>query len=213
MDEAEGPADQPDQLDQTGQPGERASRLALVLAAVLSVLILGLAVLAPLIARALGYERAVADLSAVQTYDIDDRLHSTEDLDYPQTPPAGGAHAPIWLDCGSYDEPVRDEAAVHDLEHGSVWLTYAPSLSEADVARLVAVLPDNAIMSPHENLPSPVVVTVWGAQLALDGAGDERLALFLDKYGDGHTAPEKGATCHGGTSDPSGAAMEPGIGV
>lgn len=197
-------------MDETG---DRAPRLALVLASVVSVLVLGLAVAAPLIARAVGYERTPADLSAVQTYDITDRLHSGDDLDYPQTPPAGGAHAPNWLDCGSYDEPVSDEAAVHDLEHGSVWITYTPSMSEIDVAKLLALLPDNAIMSPHPDILSPVVVTVWGAQLALDGADDERLALFLQEYGDGHTAPEIGVTCHGGTTDPSGAAMEPGIGV
>ena len=35
-------------------------------------------------------------------------------------PPAGGPHDPAWLDCGVYDEPVRDENAVHDLEHGTV---------------------------------------------------------------------------------------------
>ena len=39
-----------------------------------------------------------------------------------------------------------------------------------DVEVLAAVLPDNGIMSPREDLPSPVVVTVWGAQLALDDA-------------------------------------------
>lgn len=126
-------------------------------------------------------------------------------MDYPQTPPAGGAHAPIWLACGVYDEPVRDENAVHDLEHGTVWITHDPGLSQSDLDALAAQLPDNGIMSPHEDLPSPVVVTVWEAQLALDGADDERLGLFLEEYGDGHTAPEFGASCQGGTPDPQGA--------
>ena len=36
-------------------------------------------------------------------------------------------HDPVWLDCGAYDAPVRDENAVHDLEHGSVWITYDPT--------------------------------------------------------------------------------------
>ena len=101
-------------------------------------------------------------------------------------------------------EPVREESAVHDLEHGSVWITYDPALSDRDVDRLLEQLPDNGILSPRGDQPSPVVVTVWGAQLALDRADDERLALFLAEYGDGHTAPEVGVTCHGGTPDPSG---------
>ena len=105
---------------------------------------------------------------------------------------------------------MRDENAVHDLEHGTVWITYDPDLSADDVAALAAQLPDNGIMSPREDLPSPVVVTVWGAQLQLDGADDRRLGLFLEEYGDGHTAPECGVTCQGGTPDPQGALPEEG---
>ena len=154
-----------------------------------------------------------ARLSAVQTWEIDDTRHTDGDVDYPHTPPAGGPHAPIWLDCGVYDVPVRDENAVHDLEHGTVWITHDPELSERDLEELAEQLPDNGIMSPREDLPSPVVVTVWGAQLALDGVRDERLGLFLEEYGDGHTAPEFGVTCNGGTPDPTGAVPEPGVGA
>ena len=45
-------------------------------------------------------------------------------------------------------------------------------------------------MSPYDGLPGPVVVTVWGRQLALDGPDDPRLELFLREFGDGHTSPE-----------------------
>ena len=186
----------------------RSSRLPLVLATVAAVLVLGAALAAPLVDEALRGEEEVQraiDLSLVETWDITDRTHTTDEVDYPQNPPAGGAHAPIWLACGVYDEPVRDENAVHDLEHGTVWITHDPDLSSDDLEALATQLPDNGIMSPREDLPSPVVVTVWGTQLQLDGAHDERLALFLEEYGDGHTAPEFGVTCQGGTPDPGGA--------
>jgi hypothetical protein len=188
----------------------RRSPLLLVLSSVVSVVVLGGALAAPVIARVAGYERAPVDLSGVQAWDITDNRHTDADVDYPQNPPAGGPHAPVWLACGVYDEPVRDENAVHDLEHGAVWITHDPGLPARDVAALAALLPDNAIMSPRAGLSSPVVVTVWGAQLALDGARDERLRLFLTEYGDGHTAPEFGVTCQGGTPDPTGAVPEPG---
>ena len=186
----------------------RSRRLPLVLATVGAVLVLGAALAAPLVNEALRGEEEVQraiDLSLVETWDITDRTHTTDEVDYAQNPPAGGAHAPIWLACGVYDEPVRDENAVHDLEHGTVWITHDPDLSADDLEALAAELPDNGIMSPREDLPSPVVVTVWGTQLQLDGADDERLALFLAEYGDGHTAPEFGVTCQGGTPDPGGA--------
>ena len=171
------------------------------------MLVLGAALAAPLVDQVLrGDEEAqrALDLTLVETWDITDRAHTTDEVDYPQDPPAGGAHAPIWLACGVYDEPVRDENAVHDLEHGTVWITHDPELAADDVEALAAELPANGIMSPREGLPSPVVVTVWGAQLQLDGADDERLGLFLEEYGDGHTAPEFGVTCQGGTPDPQG---------
>ena len=192
----------------------RSSRLPLVLATVGAVLVLGAALAAPLVDRALRGEaeaQRALDLTLVETWDITDRAHTTDDVTYPQTPPAGGAHAPIWLACGVYDEPVHDENAVHDLEHGTVWITHDPALSADDVAKLAAELPDNGIMSPREGLPSPVVVTVWGTRLQLDGADDQRLGLFLEEYGDGHTAPEFGVTCQGGTPDPTGALPEEGV--
>ncbi len=187
------------------------SRLVLALSAGLSALVLGLALAAPGIAALAGVAEEPPDLSEVQVFEITEMGHSTGDLDYPQSPPVGGPHDPVWLDCGHYEEPVRDENAVHDLEHGTVWITYDPDLSSADVDWLLEQLPDNGILSPRDDLPGPVVVTVWGAQLALDGADDERLALFLTEYGDGHTAPEFGVTCHGGTPDPSGAVPDPGV--
>lgn len=186
----------------------RHNRLPLVLASVAAALVLGAALVAPLVDRAIrGDEEAqrALDLTLVETWEITDREHTTDDVTYPQDPPAGGAHAPVWLACGVYDEPVREENAVHDLEHGTVWITHDPDLPDAELETLAEQLPDNGIMSPRDDLPSPVVVTVWGAQLQLDSADDRRLGLFLEEYGDGHTAPEFGVSCEGGTPDPQGA--------
>ena len=205
--------DLPDVAPPPVEEQQRRRNLPLVLAAVASALVLGAALVAPLVDRAIrGEEQAqrALDLTRVETWEITDRAHTTDDVTYPQDPPAGGAHAPIWLACGVYDEPVREENAVHDLEHGTVWITHDPDLSDADRATLAEQLPDNGIMSPREDLPSPVVVTVWGAQLQLDGAGDRRLGLFLEEYGDGHTAPELGVSCRGGTPSPDGSLPEQG---
>ena len=200
--------------EELGSPQRKRRRsLPLVLAGVASALVLGAALVAPLVDRVVrGDERSRRglDLSQVETWEILDRTHTTDDVTYEQNPPAGGAHAPVWLACGVYDEQVRDEVAVHDLEHGTVWITHDPDLSDADRAALADLLPDNGIMSPRDDLPSPVVVTVWGAQLRLDGADDPRLGLFLEEYGDGHTAPEFGVSCQGGTPAPDGSLPEQG---
>ena len=150
------------------------------------------------------------DLSAVDVYDELPFDHVAGDVDYDVAPPVGGPHAAEWLACGVYDVEVPDENAVHALEHGTVWITYAPGLSTADVARLADRLPEEGILSPYDGLPGPVVVTVWGRQLVLSGADDERLGLFLREYGDGHTAPEPLASCRGGVGV-GGESSEPGL--
>ncbi len=142
-------------------------------------------------------------LKATKYYDFTGGDHRTDPIRYAQVPPAGGPHDPVWDDCGAYDEPVRNENAVHDLEHGTVWITYRPGLDAADVqslqSRLQTLKSGKWMLSPYPGLPSPVVVTVWNAQLDLTGADDPRLPRFLAFYGDGHTAPEAAfATCKGG---------------
>lgn len=192
---------------------DRPSRVPLVLSSVFSGVVLAGALGAPVVAEVAGYAPAPPDLSQVQTWEIVDNAHTEGDVSYPQTPPAGGPHDPVWLQCGVYDDPVRDENAVHDLEHGAVWITYRPSLPPREVEALADQLPENGIMSPYDGLPSAAVVTVWGAQLSLDRARDPRLGLFLEAYGDGHTAPEPGVTCEGGSPDPSGVLVQDGPGV
>ena len=100
-------------------------------------------------------------LDAVVVVEKPTSAHVSDDVDYEQTPPAGGDHDPAWLECGVYDEPVRDENAVHSLEHGTVWVTHDPDLDAASVDELAERLPAESILSPYDGLPGPVVVTVW----------------------------------------------------
>jgi hypothetical protein len=66
--------------------------------------------------------------STVRSYSNLSRDHTKEPVDYPQSPPVGGPHNPIWQNCGFYSKPVRNENAVHSMEHGAVWITYSPDL-------------------------------------------------------------------------------------
>ena len=128
------------------------------------------------------------------------RDHVAGDLDYPQSPPVGGAHNPVWLSCGVYTEPVPDENAVHSMEHGAVWISYAEDLPEDQVATLTAFADehDYLVIAPYPGLSSPIVLTAWGYQLSLDDADDPRVAQFIDVFEEGAQAPEAGASCTGG---------------
>lgn len=139
-------------------------------------------------------------LAAVQNFTYEAGAHTEGAVTYKETPPVGGEHHPVWLNCGVYDEPVRNENAVHSLEHGAVWITYRPDLPAAGVDTLKGVLPDTyALLSPYEGLPAPVVVSAWGHQLELTGAADPRLEEFIKEYRQGPGTPEPGALCTNGT--------------
>ncbi len=126
------------------------------------------------------------------------------DVDYAQTPPAGGDHSAVWLNCGVYSEPVPDENAVHSLEHGAVWITYRPDvLTDEDVNALRELMPSShAILSPFEGMDSAIAVSAWNAQLAVDEVGDERIGEFIEEFWRSQDAPEPGASCSGAFDAP-----------
>lgn len=136
------------------------------------------------------------------------RDHVDGAVDYPQSPPVGGAHNPVWVPCDGrvYDAAVPNEKAVHSLEHGAVWITWQPSLAPADVETLHALVEgvDYRLGSPYPGLASPVTVTAWGHQMDADSVTDPRITTFLDAYTNGPQTPEPGATC----ADPSGASPD-----
>jgi hypothetical protein len=141
----------------------------------------------------------------VQSYDVGQAgRHSTEDVDYEQSPPVGGVHDPRWQNCGFYDEPIRDENAVHSLEHGAVWITYSPNLPQNQVERIRELSDSNSyvLASPYPDQQSPVVATAWGKQLTLESPNDPALEKFIGAYQQGPQTPEVGAVCTGGLGEP-----------
>lgn len=142
-------------------------------------------------------------IEGVVAVDVASAKHVQGEVDYPQTPPLGGDHAPRWQNCGAYSEPISAEAGVHALEHGAVWITYQPTLDPVEIAALEGLVDqsDYILVTPWpDDLPAPIVASAWGAQLPLDSADDPRLMEFLTAYVQALTAPEPGAPCSGGIS-------------
>ncbi|OIJ67165.1 DUF3105 domain-containing protein [Streptomyces mangrovisoli] len=131
------------------------------------------------------------------------RNHVSTPVDYPMHPPVGGNHNPVWLDCNGdvYTAPVKDENAVHALEHGAVWVTYTGKAAKADVAALAAKVKRTpyTLMSPYADQAAPLMLTAWGHQLAVKSASDPAVDTFLATYVQGAQTPEPGASCTGGT--------------
>jgi hypothetical protein len=142
--------------------------------------------------------------------------HVAGPVTYSVTPPVGGQHNATWMNCGIYDKPVPDERAVHNLEHGAVWITYQPSLPASEVSQLRAFAEKQTTLpsaegapsrymdlTPYPGLSSPVVISSWGFQLKVSSPDDSRLQQFVDKFrASSAYTPEYGGACTGGVGTP-----------
>lgn len=150
----------------------------------------------------------VREIPGVQTFAITIVDHVTGSVTYAETPPVAGAHAATPQNCGFYSAPVANEAAVHSLEHGVIWITYRAGLAQTEIDRLrtLAAQPKILVsMWPAESatpLPAPVVASAWNRQLRLDSASDPRLAEFISAFRSGPQSPEPLAGCTGGVGVP-----------
>ena len=138
--------------------------------------------------------------------------HVTGPVKYAVLPPVGGPHNGIWMNAGVYDAAVSNEHAVHDLEHGAVWITYRPNLPASQVKQLQALVGKQSMidesgnsnrymdLSPwaDDSLPAPIVVSSWGYQLKVQSPTDPRIQQFIDKFRHSKTyTPEYGSAVDG----------------
>jgi len=144
-------------------------------------------------------DKTAQPIEGVQTFTDLSQKHLGKgkyDITYPQSPPVGGAHSPLWMKCQVYTEELPKVNAVHSLEHGAVWITYLPSTAPAVVQQLDELVGANQeymMVSPYAGQDSPIIVTAWGAQLRVTSPTDSRIGEFIRTYA-GH-GPEKGVTC------------------
>ncbi|MGW1952041.1 DUF3105 domain-containing protein [Streptomyces sp. NPDC001920] len=131
--------------------------------------------------------------------------HVETDVTYPMEPPVGGDHHRAWMNCDGdvYTEELRNENAVHSMEHGAVWVTYTSKASKADVAALAARVERTpyTLMSPDEKQKDPIMLSAWGHQRTVKSADDPNVGKFFETYVQGAQTPEKGAPCTGGLSE------------
>jgi hypothetical protein len=148
----------------------------------------------------------IEPIAGVVDHEHQERDHVEHEIEAGDLPPVGGSHNPAWQNCGIYDEPVSVENAVHSLEHGAMWIAYRPELpaEEVETLRDLARGEDFVLMSPYPGLRSPIVLTAWETQLELESADDERIPEFIERYQQGPTTPELGATCQDGVGTPIG---------
>jgi len=148
-----------------------------------------------------------SSIEGVQTYPDKSVYHNhVSEVQTPEgdIPPAFGEHLSAWQNCGIYEQPVGLGNALHSMEHGAVWLTYAPNLSESQIADLQKLVHGHGyvLMSPYPPQKKPAVLTAWGVQLIIDTLPDDRISQFVVYYEQGPQNPEPGAPCSGAVGEP-----------
>lgn len=119
---------------------------------------------------------------------------------YQANPPASGPHwsrvgvAPV--EPGFYEEPVRPEQWIHNLEHGYVVVLYdcgGPCGQERldELRNLLAAAPPSEIfgqvklvIAPYAGLPFPIAAIAWDVVMHFDGYDEQGLLAFYGRHVD-----------------------------
>lgn len=114
---------------------------------------------------------------------IEGRDHIGSDaphVPYQTNPPTSGAHGNA-LRWAIYPTEVTDENAVHNLEHGGIWITYK-DLAPEDVSRLEVIArrhPQSALLSPRSANDTPIAVVSWGRVMKLDAIDEAKIEQYI----------------------------------
>ena len=112
-------------------------------------------------------------------------------VSYPSYPPTSGPHWPAPATWGYHSEPVPDERAVHNLEHGGVVASYnnIPAEDLAALQRLPTTYPRDKfnevklLIRPYDRIPpGTIVLTAWNWVEELPRYDEARVRAFMDGH-------------------------------
>ncbi len=131
-------------------------------------------------------------------FPIEGRLHVADGskVVYKTNPPSSGNHYALPAPWGVYDKSLPDETLVHNLEHGGVWISYKPTISQGVIDRLKEIAKkykSKVILEPRAANDADIALTSWGRifkfNLNQDGSFDiEAINNYILKYR--NTGPE-----------------------
>ena len=103
-------------------------------------------------------------------------------------PPTSGSHAnPVaW---GVYDTEVRDDQAVHNMEHGGIYVSYQPDLPQDQIEKLKGLLsapfsnpefkPTKIVLAPRQANKSPIELSSWRRSESLASYDQKKIEEYV----------------------------------
>jgi hypothetical protein len=116
-------------------------------------------------------------------------------------PPTSGDHAEP-LAWRVYDQEVPDANAIHNMEHGGVYISYRPDLPKEQIAKIESLFsapysnpnfkPIKAIVAPRAANKSAIVMSSWTRSQSFDSYNEQAMIdYYLNNIG---KSPEPGAS-------------------
>ncbi len=101
--------------------------------------------------------------------------------DYNSNPPTSGSKYPSPAGWGSYDFPIKDEVAVHNLEHGGIWITYkgVDEGTRTELEKIASFYNQAVILSSRMENENKIALASWGRLDSFDEFDKERIELFI----------------------------------
>jgi len=106
---------------------------------------------------------------------------------YNSNPPSSGPHWAEPAINGAHEEPVVDEQAIHNLEHGYVWIAYKPDLPSDMIEKLKSIVNEDnwkVVSSPRSENDSPIALVAWTRVLKLETYDEDQIKEFIKTYRD-----------------------------
>ena len=128
-------------------------------------------------------------------YDIVGRNHiaqGTPGSGYNSNPPTSGPHWNGPAKNGNHDSPLADEQALHNLEHGYVWISYKGDVSDDVKNKLKEIVGGDdwkVILSPRDADETKIALAAWGRVLKMDEPDYDKVKDFIKTYR--NRGPEK----------------------
>lgn len=106
---------------------------------------------------------------------------------YNSNPPTSGWHLGSPQEWGVYNEEKPDESLIHNLEHGGVWISYRPGISEEIKEKLAGFYKKygrKIIVTPRSRNDSDIALVAWTRldKFSVGEYSDERIERFVKAF-------------------------------
>lgn len=120
-----------------------------------------------------------------ETTAVADRTHIEDDNATPEEwntdPPTSGPHFGQPVIWGEYEEPVQSARAVHNLEHGGIWISYGDDVPPAEVENLRGFYrsdPVAMLLAPMPDLGDEIALAAWHIPAEEEGEEGEAVGII-----------------------------------